>query len=160
CVQGPIFDLRLGLDVPQDEDLMNPNGIFHGMPTWDEVMSRPYRERMAAFRDPATRKALSAEAVEGTVAQAAPMTDRRGAGARLFQPALGPRAGLFGYQEAAPGAPGQERRAHRQGAGQEHDRCLPRPVRRRGIAHPVPDRRARHRSEGAEGDPRLELYRD
>src|SRR5215471_28296 len=78
CVQGPIFDLRLGLDVPQDEDLTNPNGIFHGMPTWDEVMSRPYRERMAAFRDPATRKALSAEAVEGTVAQAAPMTDRRG----------------------------------------------------------------------------------
>src|SRR5499433_2916280 len=78
CVQGPIFDLRLGLDVPQDEDLMNPNGIFHGMPTWDAVMSRPYRERMAAFRDPATRQALSAEAVEGTVAQAAPMTDRRG----------------------------------------------------------------------------------
>src|SRR6266404_4701180 len=78
CVQGPIFDLRLGLDVPQDEDLTNPNGIFHGMPTWDEVMSRPYRERMAAFHDPATRKALSAEAVEGTVAQAAPMTDRRG----------------------------------------------------------------------------------
>src|SRR5207245_1832481 len=37
-----------------------------------------------------------------------------GAGARLFQPALGPRAGLFGHQEAAPGAPGQERRAHRQ----------------------------------------------
>jgi N-acyl-D-amino-acid deacylase len=78
CVQGPIFDLRLGLDVPQDEDLTNPNGIFHGMPTWDDVMSRPYRERMAAFRDPETRKALSAEAVEGTVAQAAPMTDRRG----------------------------------------------------------------------------------
>src|SRR6266568_3453322 len=78
CVQGPIFDLRLGLDVPQDEDLTNPNGIFHGMPTWDDVMSRPYRERMAAFRAPETRKALSAEAVEGTVAQAAPMTDRRG----------------------------------------------------------------------------------
>src|SRR5207245_973619 len=35
CVQGPIFDLRLGLDVPQDEDLTNPNGIFHGMPTWE-----------------------------------------------------------------------------------------------------------------------------
>jgi N-acyl-D-amino-acid deacylase len=48
------------------------------MPTWDNVMSRPYRERMAAFRDPETRKALSAEAVEGAVAQAAPMTDRRG----------------------------------------------------------------------------------
>jgi N-acyl-D-amino-acid deacylase len=78
CVQGPIFDLRLGLDVPQDEDLTNPNGIFNGMPTWDNVMSRPYRERMAAFRDPETRKALSAEAVEGAVAQAAPMTDRRG----------------------------------------------------------------------------------
>jgi N-acyl-D-aspartate/D-glutamate deacylase len=58
--------------------LTNPNGIFHGMPTWDDVMSRPYRERMAAFRDPETRKVLSAEAVEGTVAQAAPMTDRRG----------------------------------------------------------------------------------
>src|ERR1700752_3738393 len=33
---------------------------------------------MVAFRDPETRKALSAEAVEGTVAQAAPSTDRRG----------------------------------------------------------------------------------
>src|SRR5207244_11808645 len=68
CVQGPIFDLLLGLDVPQDEDLTNPHGIFHGMPTWDEVMSRPYRERMAACRDPATSKALRAEPVEGTVA--------------------------------------------------------------------------------------------
>ena len=75
---GPIFDLRLGLDVPQDEDLMNPNGIFHGMPTWDDVMARPYQERIHAFRDPEIRKALSAEAVEGTVAQASPMTDRRG----------------------------------------------------------------------------------
>jgi N-acyl-D-aspartate/D-glutamate deacylase len=78
CPQGPIFDLRLGLDVPQDEDLTNPNGIFHGMPTWDDVMSRPYEERMRAFRDPETRKALSAEAVEGTVAARGPMTDRRG----------------------------------------------------------------------------------
>ena len=66
---GPIFNLRLGLDVPQDEDLINPRSIFQGMPTWDAVMARPYQERMRAFRDPATRQALSAEAVEGTAAQ-------------------------------------------------------------------------------------------
>jgi N-acyl-D-amino-acid deacylase len=77
-VAGAIFNLRLGLDVPQDEDIMNPNGIFGGMPTWDEVMARPYRERIEALRDPAIRRALSAEAVEGTVAQQRPGTDRRG----------------------------------------------------------------------------------
>jgi N-acyl-D-aspartate/D-glutamate deacylase len=77
-VAGPIFDLRLGLDVPQDEDLTNPNSLFAGMPTWDKVMSLPYAERMRAFRDTAIRKALSAEAVEGTVAQERPGTDRRG----------------------------------------------------------------------------------
>jgi len=75
---GPIFNLRLGLDVPQDEDLINPHSLFHGMPTWDDVMARPYQERMRAFRDPAIRQALSAEAVEGTAAQARPGTDRRG----------------------------------------------------------------------------------
>ncbi len=83
-VAGPIFDLRLGLDVPQDEDLMNPNGIFQGMPTWDNVMAKPYQERMRAFRDPAIRKALSAEAVEGTVAQQRPATNRRGQARGFF----------------------------------------------------------------------------
>jgi N-acyl-D-amino-acid deacylase len=77
-VAGAIFNLRSGLDIPQDEDIMNPNGIFAGMPTWDAVMARPYRERMQAFRDPAIRRALSAEAVEGTIAQERPGTDRRG----------------------------------------------------------------------------------
>src|SRR6266571_1258357 len=75
---GPIFNLRLGLDVPQDEDLINPHSLFQGMPTWDAVMARPYEERMRAFRDPAPRQALSAEAVEGTVAQVTPGSDRRG----------------------------------------------------------------------------------
>jgi N-acyl-D-aspartate/D-glutamate deacylase len=83
-VAGPIFDLRLGLDVPQDEDLTNPNSLFQGMPTWDKVMSLPYQERMRAFRDPAIRKALSAEAVEGTVAQERPGTDRRGRARGFF----------------------------------------------------------------------------
>ena len=81
---GPIFNLRLGLDVPQDEDLINPHSLFHGMPTWDEVMARPYQERMRAFRDPATRQALSAEAVEGTAAQERPGTDRRGRARGFF----------------------------------------------------------------------------
>ena len=53
--------------MPQDEDLINPRSVFHGMPTWDAVMARPYQERIQAFRDAATRQALSAEAVEGTV---------------------------------------------------------------------------------------------
>jgi len=75
---GPIFNLRLGLDVPQDEDLINPRSLFQGMPTWDAVMARPYQERMRAFRDVAIRQALSAEAVEGTVAQVTPGSDRRG----------------------------------------------------------------------------------
>jgi N-acyl-D-amino-acid deacylase len=75
---GPIFNLRLGLDVPQDEDLINPHSLFQGMPTWDAVMARPSQERMRAFRDPAIRQALSAEAVEGSVAQVTPGSDRRG----------------------------------------------------------------------------------
>ena len=32
---GPIFNLRLGLNVPQDEDLISPHSMFEGMPTWD-----------------------------------------------------------------------------------------------------------------------------
>jgi N-acyl-D-aspartate/D-glutamate deacylase len=83
-VAGPIFDLRLGLDVPQDEDLTNPNSLFAGMPTWDKVMALPYQERMRAFRDPETRRSLSAEAVEGTVAQERPGTDRRGRARGFF----------------------------------------------------------------------------
>jgi N-acyl-D-aspartate/D-glutamate deacylase len=83
-VAGPIFDLRLGLDVPQDEDLMNPNGLFQGMPTWDKVMALPYQDRMRAFRDPEIRKALSAEAVEGTIAQERQATDRRGRARGFF----------------------------------------------------------------------------
>jgi len=83
-VAGPIFDLRLGLDVPQDEDLTNPNSLFAGMPTWDKVMALPYQERMRAFRDPGTRGSLSAEAVEGTVAQERPGTDRRGRARGFF----------------------------------------------------------------------------
>jgi N-acyl-D-amino-acid deacylase len=83
-VAGPIFDLRLGLDVPQDEDLTNPNSLFAGMPTWDKVMALPYAQRMQAFRDPAIRKSLSAEAVEGTVAQERPGTDRRGRARGFF----------------------------------------------------------------------------
>ena len=75
---GPIFNLRLGLDVPQDEDLISPHIMFAGMPTWDSVMARPYQERIRAFRDTETRQALSAEAVEGTIAQASPGLDRRG----------------------------------------------------------------------------------
>ena len=83
-VAGAIFDLRRGLNVPQDEDITNPEGIFHGMPTWDAVMARPYEERMHAFRDPQTRRALSAEAVEGSVAQQGGMTDRRGRARGFF----------------------------------------------------------------------------
>ena len=55
-----------------------PQGFFRGMPTWDQVMALPYQDRMRAFRDPEIRKALSAEAVEGTVAQQGGVTDRRG----------------------------------------------------------------------------------
>jgi N-acyl-D-amino-acid deacylase len=83
-VAGPIFDLRLGLDVPQDEDLVSPHSLFHGMPTWDKVMALPYQDRMRAMRDPAIRRSLSAEAVEGTVAQQAPSQDRRGRGRGFF----------------------------------------------------------------------------
>ena len=83
-VAGPIFDLRLGLDVPQDEDLTNPNSLFAGMPTWDKVMALPYAQRMQALRDPEIRKSLSAEAVEGTVAQERPGTDRRGRARGFF----------------------------------------------------------------------------
>jgi N-acyl-D-aspartate/D-glutamate deacylase len=83
-VAGGIFNLERGLNVPQDEDITHPEGFFRGMPTWDEVMARPYRERIQAFRDPEIRKALSAEAVEGTVDQQGGMTDRLGRVRGLF----------------------------------------------------------------------------
>jgi N-acyl-D-aspartate/D-glutamate deacylase len=75
---GPIFNLRQGLDVPQDEDLINPRTMFTGMPTWDSVMAQPVEERIRSFRDLEIRRALSAEAVEGTVAQGAGRADRQG----------------------------------------------------------------------------------
>jgi len=78
-VAGAIFNLERGLNVPQDEDITHPEGFFRGMPTWDRVMALPYQDRMRAFRDPEIRKAMSAEAVEGTVEQQGGMTDRRGA---------------------------------------------------------------------------------
>jgi N-acyl-D-aspartate/D-glutamate deacylase len=81
---GPIFNLRQGLDVPQDEDLISPHSMFQGMATWDTVMAQPYQERMRSFRDPTIRKALSAEAVEGTVAQERPGSDRRGRARGFF----------------------------------------------------------------------------
>ena len=82
-VAGAIFNLQRGLNVPQDEDITDPQGVFRGMPTWDKVMALPYRERMRAFRDPELRKALSAEAVEGSVQQGG-MTDRRGRARGVF----------------------------------------------------------------------------
>ena len=81
---GAIFNLERGLNVPQDEDITHPEGFFRGMPTWDKVMALPYQDRMRAFRDPEIRKAMSAEAVEGTVAQQGTMTDRRGRARGLF----------------------------------------------------------------------------
>lgn len=75
---GPIFNLRQGLDVPQDEDLINPRTMFTGMPTWDSVMAQPVQERMRSFRDLEVRRALSAEAVEGTIAQGPGRADRLG----------------------------------------------------------------------------------
>src|ERR1700721_2841177 len=83
-VAGAIFNLERGLNVPQDEDITDPQGFFRGMPTWDKVMALPYQDRMRAFRDPEIRRAMSAEAVEGTVAQEGGMTDRRGRTRGLF----------------------------------------------------------------------------
>jgi N-acyl-D-amino-acid deacylase len=83
-VAGAIFNLQRGLNVPQDEDITDPQGIFRGMPSWDKVMALPYQERIRAFRDPGRRKALSAEAVEGTVEQEGGMTDRRGRARGFF----------------------------------------------------------------------------
>jgi N-acyl-D-amino-acid deacylase len=83
-VAGAIFNLERGLNVPQDEDITDPQGFFRGMPTWDRVMALPYQDRMRAFRDPEIRKAMSAEAVEGTVEQQGGMTDRRGRSRGLF----------------------------------------------------------------------------
>jgi N-acyl-D-aspartate/D-glutamate deacylase len=61
---GPIFNLRLGLDTGEDEDMISPRIIFQGMPTWDTVMSQPVNDRMRALRDTEIRRALSVEAVE------------------------------------------------------------------------------------------------
>ena len=83
-VAGAIFNLQRGLNVPQDEDITDPQGIFRGMPTWDRVMAMPYQDRMRAFSDPEIRNALSAEAVEGSVSQEGGMTDRRGRARGVF----------------------------------------------------------------------------
>ena len=80
---GPIFNLRQGLDTAQDEDLISPHIMFAGMPTWDTVMAQPVQERIRSLRDLETRKALSEEAVAGTVDQE-PGTDRRGRRQRGF----------------------------------------------------------------------------
>lgn len=114
---GPTFNLRLGLDVPQDEDLINPRSVFHGMPTWDAVMARPYQERMRAFRDATTRKALSAEAVEGTAAQVTPGTDRRGRGRGFFNRRWDLVQVFMTYQERNRHLQGKsvEQLAHEQG---------------------------------------------
>ncbi len=53
-VAGAIFDLQRGLNVPQDEDITHPEGIFRGMPTWDKVMALPYQERHARLPRPRT----------------------------------------------------------------------------------------------------------
>src|SRR6202008_4548076 len=94
-VAGAIFNLQRGLNVPQDEDITDPQGIFRGMPTWDKVMALPYQERMRAFRDPEFRKTLSAEAVEGTVEQQGGMTDRRGRARGLFNRRWDPAGGFM-----------------------------------------------------------------
>ena len=159
-VAGAIFDLQRGLNVPQDEDITDPKGFFRGMPTWDKVMALPYQERMRAFRDPEIRKALSAEAVEGTVAQEGGDDRPARPRARLLQPALGPGRGVHDDEGAEPAPRGQERRADRQGAEQEHHGCLPRPVARRGSADLLPGDRPQQRSEGAEAHPRLAIHRD
>src|SRR5499427_4972269 len=83
-MSDPIGNLERGLNVPQDEDITHPEGFFRGMPTWDKVMALPYQDRMRAFRDPEIRKAMSAEAVEGSVDQQGGMTDRRGRARGLF----------------------------------------------------------------------------
>ena len=66
---GPVFNMRLGLDTAEDEDLISPRIVFQGMPTWDSVMARPVQDRMQAFLDPEIRESLSAEAVEGAAGQ-------------------------------------------------------------------------------------------
>ena len=81
---GPIFNLRQGLDTAQDEDLVSPHIMFQGMSTWDSVMALPVEERMKSMRDAEIRASLSAEAVEGSIAQGDTGTDRRGRAMRGF----------------------------------------------------------------------------
>ena len=68
-IMGPVFNLKQGLDTAEDEDIISPRIVFQGMETWDRVMAQPVQERMQSMRDPQTRQALSAEAVEGAGSQ-------------------------------------------------------------------------------------------
>ena len=145
-VAGAIFNLERGLNVPQDEDITHPEGFFRGMPTWDRVMALPYQDRMRAFRDPEIRKAMSAEAVEGTVAQQGGMTDRRGRARGLFNRRWDLVEGVHDHEGAEPAPRGQERRADRQGAEQGHHGRLPRSVARRRSADLLPGDRPQPRS--------------
>src|SRR5258707_3649599 len=94
-VAGGIFNLERGLNVPQDEDITHPEGFFRGMPTWDAVMARPYQDRMRALRDPEIRRAMSAEAVDGTVEQPGGRTDRARRVRGHFKPRWGPPEGFM-----------------------------------------------------------------
>src|SRR5205814_10699327 len=73
-----------GRAVPQDGAIPDPEGFVRGMRAWGAVMARPCREGIQAVRDPEIRKALSGEAVEGTVDQQGGMTDRLGRVRGLF----------------------------------------------------------------------------
>ena len=74
---------------PRDEDLISPHIMFAGMPTWDSVMALcRLRSVCGLSGTPRSAGRWSAEAVEGTVAQAAPGTvDRRGSPTGILQPA-------------------------------------------------------------------------
>ena len=159
-VAGAIFDLQRGLNVPQDEDITHPEGIFRGMPTWDKVMALPYQERMRAFRDPELRKALSAEAVEGTVAQQGGMTDRRGRARGFFNR-------RWDLVEVFMTTKGQNRHLEGKSVAQIAKE------QNKGIMDAFLDLsldedlntcfhgdRPQQRSEGAEAHPRLAIYRD
>ena len=159
-VAGPIFDLRLGLDVPQDEDLTNPNSLFAGMPTWDKVMALPYQERMRAFRDPEIRKSLSAEAVEGTVAQERPGTDRRGRARGFFNRRWDLVQVFMTQHERNRGLEGKSVTQIAQEQGKSVMDAFLDLSLDEDLADVLHRRRSQHRSGGAEADPRLALHGD
>ena len=113
--------------------------VFDDLPTWKTILFLPLEARIAAIKDPETRKKMRYEAVEEKeiVALLAPL------GSGLLN-----QRGQTGEQ--APGE--KERRRDRQDSQSRCHRRVPRSVAGRGLGHRVPNLEHQRRRESCGGN--------